>query len=481
MGLYTEPSMELLCQQVVRDNPELAGRITADSIGVRGVPLAKAAKGRNTQITLVGKPGKGFAGELLVYYDRLALTVLFRSPITLYVPKSSTKVQDLLPYIREVYGLQLEPSDVVNATASLSPLATLTNVTLTIAPSCPCYTGTVTISYAAQPYGFYPNSGPGSKQLLAGNEVYGYFGKVSQAEFGTNAEMWMNAFPGMAQSSIPQTNFVWHKFFRNGTVVFLPDRGIGQASWASLYGIGAVYGDGTTGTPPSGTTPVTQTLYYSKTENGETTYYNLRIPVDGSRDIGTAFGLMAKLGDGVTGGEWGNDPTIQYTEQLLLNTLSASKNLVGNMKGGGGAWIDTWTSANWWPIVEMLDKKNMVLPLADIEGVLTWACQPVTFTGAELEDAIKPIGIEAGATPLPLPMPGVAQSATIIVFPIGIESPAVVAPLPMTADSYQIGHAVPIGLLSPHVDKPLPVIGSASNELIKINLETANGKLNGFR
>lgn len=28
MGLYTEPSMELLCQQVVRDNPELAGRIS---------------------------------------------------------------------------------------------------------------------------------------------------------------------------------------------------------------------------------------------------------------------------------------------------------------------------------------------------------------------------------------------------------------------------------------------------------------------
>lgn len=33
MGLYSAPELELLCQQVVRDNPELAGRISADSIG----------------------------------------------------------------------------------------------------------------------------------------------------------------------------------------------------------------------------------------------------------------------------------------------------------------------------------------------------------------------------------------------------------------------------------------------------------------
>ena len=77
MGLYTEPSMELLCQQVVRDNPELAGRISADSIGVRGIPAETTKNGRNTVITLVGKPGKGFSGECTVYYDRLTLSDLF--------------------------------------------------------------------------------------------------------------------------------------------------------------------------------------------------------------------------------------------------------------------------------------------------------------------------------------------------------------------------------------------------------------------
>ncbi|QVW28668.1 putative virion structural protein [Erwinia phage pEa_SNUABM_8] len=481
MGLYTEPSMELLCQQVVRDNPELAGRITADSIGVRGLPIAKAAKGRNTQITLVGKPGKGFAGELLVYYDRLALTVLFRAPITLYVPKSATKVQDLLPYIREVYGLQLEPSDIVNATAALSPLATLTNLTLTVSASCPCYTGTFTVSYAAQPYGYYPKSGPGSKQLLAGNELYGYFGKVSQAEFATSAELWLTAFPGMANGTIPQTGYVWHKFFMNGTVVYLPDRGVGLTSWASLYAAGAVYGDGTTGTPPPGPDPTTQTLYYSKTENGETSFFSLRIPVDGSRDPNTGFGLMAKLGDGTTGGEWGNDTTIQFGDQVILNTLNASKNLVGNMKGTGGAWIDSWTNSQWWPIVEMLDKSSMVVPLADIEGVLTWTCRPVVFDTASSTDGLFPIAIEAGTTPLPKPMPGVADTTTILVFPIGIESPTVAVPLPMIAESDQIGHAAPIALMSPHVDKPRPLVATSGNELIKMNIATTDGELDGFR
>lgn len=67
MGLYSAPELELLCQQVVRDNPELEGRVRADSIGVRGVPSATTKNGRNTVITLVGKPGKGFSGECTVY------------------------------------------------------------------------------------------------------------------------------------------------------------------------------------------------------------------------------------------------------------------------------------------------------------------------------------------------------------------------------------------------------------------------------
>lgn len=77
MGLYTEPSMELLCQQIVRDNPGLAGKITADSVGVRGIPAETTKNGRNTVITLVGKPGKGFSGECTVYYVRLTLSDLF--------------------------------------------------------------------------------------------------------------------------------------------------------------------------------------------------------------------------------------------------------------------------------------------------------------------------------------------------------------------------------------------------------------------
>lgn len=126
MGLYTEPSMELLCQQIVRDNPGLAGKITADSIGVRGVPVAKNVNGRNTQITLVGKPGKGFAGEITVYYDRLTLSDLFKIAPRVYVPQTAKTVRDLLPALRDLYGVWLSDSSVQSVDAPIKSLATPT-------------------------------------------------------------------------------------------------------------------------------------------------------------------------------------------------------------------------------------------------------------------------------------------------------------------------------------------------------------------
>jgi hypothetical protein len=69
MGLYSASELELLFQHVVRDNPELTGRISTDSIRVRSVPAKTTKNGRNTVITMVGKPGKGFSEECTVYYN----------------------------------------------------------------------------------------------------------------------------------------------------------------------------------------------------------------------------------------------------------------------------------------------------------------------------------------------------------------------------------------------------------------------------
>lgn len=164
MGLYTEPSMELLCQQIVRDNPGLAGKITADSVGVRGVPVARNVNGRNTQITLVGKPGKGFAGEITVYYDRLNLASLFKSgPNMVSIPRSAQTHAEALPAFNELNGLNLTASDITSPNVALMKYATPETVTLTAHANSLCYTGSCKMTYVYEPIAMYPKSGPGPK------------------------------------------------------------------------------------------------------------------------------------------------------------------------------------------------------------------------------------------------------------------------------------------------------------------------------
>lgn len=54
MGLYSAPELELLCQQVVRDNPEPAGRISTDSISLIKRTAAWLSKLTSKQLELKG-------------------------------------------------------------------------------------------------------------------------------------------------------------------------------------------------------------------------------------------------------------------------------------------------------------------------------------------------------------------------------------------------------------------------------------------
>ncbi|ANZ48998.1 putative virion structural protein [Erwinia phage Derbicus] len=93
--------------------------------------------------------------------------------------------------------------------------------------------------------------GPGSNLLLQGNESYGYYGAVLAADF-INSNTILSALKSL--SSIPSTLVypTWHKFTRNGNILFVPDQGFGDVAWNALYTAGAVYGtndNGPEGTP----------------------------------------------------------------------------------------------------------------------------------------------------------------------------------------------------------------------------------------
>lgn len=72
--------------------------------------------------------------------------------------------------------------------------------------------------------GYYPNSGPGPKKLLVGDEQLGYFGTVSEDLLNNPADIIVEA---LARSSSKTTytgfnNTLWNKFFFQGKVVYLP-------------------------------------------------------------------------------------------------------------------------------------------------------------------------------------------------------------------------------------------------------------------
>lgn len=54
MGLYSAPELELLCQQAVRDNPELASRISTDSISLIKRTAARLPKQASKRLELKG-------------------------------------------------------------------------------------------------------------------------------------------------------------------------------------------------------------------------------------------------------------------------------------------------------------------------------------------------------------------------------------------------------------------------------------------
>lgn len=95
--------------------------------------------------------------------------------------------------------------------------------------------------------------GPGPNTLLHGNELYGYFGSIASADF-VNTGALLGALK--SQTGINQTVLYpkWHKFSRNGKVLFVPDTRLGDATWQDLYNAGAIFGTNDVGAAtPAGT------------------------------------------------------------------------------------------------------------------------------------------------------------------------------------------------------------------------------------
>lgn len=86
-----------------------------------------------------------------------------------------------------------------------------------------------------------PRKGAGPTALQVGDFNYGYFGTLTSGEFINTTDL--RAAVGLTIGVVNQQGPLWHKWIRNGKVLFIPNGPIcGNIGWKTLYDLGLVYG-----------------------------------------------------------------------------------------------------------------------------------------------------------------------------------------------------------------------------------------------
>lgn len=407
MGFYNGTAMELLCQQVIRDNPSMAGRLTPDAVTVNGTAVARNNNGRNTQITFVGIPGKGFLGELTLSYDRINL-LNFTGNLYFPVQMSAgvTTYADALTDINEQLGLNLTRADLAAPDTVLTGgVITFANEILAIAAGSALYNGSLRISWRRAPVGVYPNTGPGPTELRVGDEQLGYFGVADGGLMFTSQELVNAILEGTGLSATANnTTYEWMKFFYKGKVLFIPKRSMPGTTWDNYYKAGSAYGsDDPNGPlyPGSDGVVVAQSKIIAK-RNGDTSYYfHHRLP-RGSQTVAIAgnltgedYGLVSKL----LGGEWGTETGVIigggatfYMSQHFSNASQPQYYTPYDFKGTySNASVSKANAYNYVPVLEYVDPNDVLLPLTDITGKYNMVVKPASVESVPLTTELVPI------------------------------------------------------------------------------------------
>lgn len=112
---YAKPSQQLFWDLVNRSNPQLKIPLSDDNCVIYGYPVSvtpTAATGmRNTRIRLYAKVGKGYKGEIYVYYNRLSITSFFTGITPTVTNYAAYNYLLVLAAFNNAYGLSLTSTD----------------------------------------------------------------------------------------------------------------------------------------------------------------------------------------------------------------------------------------------------------------------------------------------------------------------------------------------------------------------------------
>lgn len=494
-------ALGLLCDLINRDNPGLRVPITEQTVGFRSkaVAIALATYGRNTKITVVGKPGQGFKGDLTVMYDRYSLNSLYYGLVpTVKVPTGTLTYRDVIPYVAEQLGLFLDVDDFDNAYLANTVVVNATRKAITIRPSTAnCYTGQFSVYLEPQPLAYYPDSGPGPKGLLFGDEQAGYFGDCPINTFVSQTELINTLWPVASDRPTATTSgALWGKFFWKGKIIYINWNGFAVTNWKKLYLAGAAIGDSTYGPEIAGVTPTLQNAIFTKRFDGEPKSFRVRTPRLSEDTTSTNPGADIKTSElylltrRATETSWYG--TGEWAESGHATNLAITLHALGtaNFIAGLNAYSVSSTtldgSVYWHPVLEYIDPTKEVVPLSGLSGsaVSGESITPTDIWATYIERLVVKGDSQVSVSAPVIPATGIQQN-TIRSLSWADDSPQVYyrgVILPTAIEQHPI-ERVSWSQAMPQVVDPKPI--AATNIGIfdpskRTDLSSLNGELDGF-
>lgn len=471
MQFYSKKALQLIYDQVNRDNPDLPIKMAADVAALKTNPTAINANGRNTRVVFVAYPGKGYRGEITLYYDRINLGQMFKPSLRplINLPTTVKTLTDALPYLNDALGLNLTVDDLQSPNLALSPTTSPTTAQADIVATSPAFQGAVYFSYQAPVVGYYPRSGPGPKTLRAGNTLMGYFGKVDASELFTHTELYNLVLKGT-----PATLYIgtegWYKFFYQGNIIYTPINPLAyNVNWSIIYNAGIAYGVDGVGAYPT-VTPVNQSKILTKTLPEGKFYLRPRLPtasvndpmstVTGTLPLSEYAGSILELMTKVRLGPWEKDaPAVGNNYAVFLNSILGGTNsfklvIPASLSATHTIKTNTATAWYWWPVLELVDTGTTLLKLEDLTGKLETSFTPIVAS-REQKFVLAPLLPSGPKTTLFQPVVATPENKMSLT-PL---SPSA----PKTVDFR------PVAVTASQVDAP-----------VKTNLSSLNGELSGF-
>ncbi|ECB4558248.1 hypothetical protein EXP36_00965 [Salmonella enterica subsp. enterica serovar Weltevreden] len=138
---YNKPVMQLVWDQINRDNPQLKKPLNATNVALLQGPLTNALRdGRNSRIVVNGLQGGGYSGKMDIYYDRLNLSQYFKGvSVPVKVPYRATSYRDIIDRISAACGLVLTADDLTYPDSQFAMITVATgDRTVAIKSDNPC-------------------------------------------------------------------------------------------------------------------------------------------------------------------------------------------------------------------------------------------------------------------------------------------------------------------------------------------------------